>query len=54
MTDGGNRKKEKVKITVSLKYLSNFWRYLEMSLIDCEVVLSCSLIENCELSGGCT
>ena len=26
-----------VKIAVSLKYLSNFWRTLEMPLINCEV-----------------
>ena len=28
-----------VKIAVSLKYLSNFWRTLEMSLINCEINL---------------
>ena len=28
-----------VEITVSLKYLSNFWRTLEMSLIKCEINL---------------
>ena len=28
-----------VKIAVSLKYLSNFWRTLEMSLINCEISL---------------
>ena len=28
-----------VKIKVSLKYLSNFWRTLEMPLINCEVEL---------------
>ena len=32
--DGANRKKEGVKIVVPLKYLSNFWRSLEMPLIN--------------------
>ena len=34
---GGNTKD--VKIIVPLKYLSNFWRNLEMPLINCEVSL---------------
>ena len=33
----GNRKD--VEIGVSLKYLSNFWRTLEMPLINCEIEL---------------
>ena len=33
----GNKKY--IKITVSLKYLSNFWRTLEMLLINCEANL---------------
>ena len=37
--DGANRKKD-VKIVVPLKYLSNFWRSLEMPLINCKVELS--------------
>ena len=35
-----------VKIAVTLKYLSNFWRSLEMLLINCRVELSLKLIEN--------
>ena len=35
-----NRKKEGVKIAVPLKYLSNFWRSLEMSLINCKAEIS--------------
>ena len=31
--------KENVEIMVALKYLSNFWRTLEMPLINCEVEL---------------
>ena len=40
VADGANRKKENVKIGVPLKYLSNFWRSLEMSLINCKIQLS--------------
>ena len=35
-----NGTKNKVKIAVPLKYLSNFWRSLEMPLINCKVELS--------------
>ena len=38
-----------VKIAVPLKYLSNFWRSLEMSLINCRVKLSLRWIEKCVL-----
>ena len=48
--DGANRKKESVKIVVPLKYLSNFWRSLEIPLINCKVELSLRLCENCILS----
>ena len=48
--DGANRKKEGVKIDVPLKYLSNFWRSLEMPLINCKVELSLRWYENCGLS----
>ena len=39
-----------VKIAVPLKYLSNFWRSLEMALINCKVELSLKWIENCVLN----
>ena len=39
-----------VKIAVPLKYLSNFWRSLEIPLINCKVELSLRLCENCILS----
>ena len=39
-----------VKIAVSLKYLSNFWRSLEMLLLNCKVVLSLTCNPNCVLS----
>ena len=37
---GNNGVKNGVKIAVPLKYLSNFWRSLEMPLINCKVELS--------------
>ena len=39
-----------VKIAVPLKYLSNFWRSLEMPLINCKVELSLKWDKNCILS----
>ena len=35
---------------VPLKYLSNFWRTLEMSLINCEINLILTCSENCVIS----
>ena len=42
--------KKGVKIAVPLKYLSNFWRSLEIPLINCQVELSLKWIENCVLT----
>ena len=39
-----------VKIVVPLKYLSNFWRSLEMPFINCKVELSLTWNPNCVLS----
>ena len=39
-----------VKISTPLKYLSNFWRSLEMPLLNCKVELSLKWYENCILS----
>ena len=39
-----------VKIAVPLKYLSNFWRSLEMPLINCKVELSLKWYERCLLT----
>ena len=36
---GNNGRIDNIEITVPLKYLSNFWRILEMPLINCEVEL---------------
>ena len=47
--DGTNRKKEGAKIVVPLKYLINFWRSLEMPLINCKVEFSLKWYEECIL-----
>ena len=44
--------KENVKIAVSLKYLSNFWRLLEMPLINCKIEFSLGWYEECILSNN--
>ena len=40
----GDNGTKNVKIMIPLKYLSNFWRTLEMPLINCEInlILTCS------------
>ena len=43
-TDGGTNG---VEIMVPLKYLSNFWRTLEMSLSNCEINLILTWSEKC-------
>ena len=43
-----------VKIAVPLKFLSNFWRSLEMALINCKVELSLTWYEICILSSAGT
>ena len=35
------------KIVAPLKYFSNFWRSLEMSLINCKIHLELNWTENC-------
>ena len=40
------------KIVVPLKYLSNFWRSLEMPLINCKDFLELNWIEDCILSSA--
>ena len=35
-----------------LKYLSNFWRTLEMSLIDCEITLDLNWSKKCVIVGS--
>ena len=45
-----NGTKNGVKIAVPLKYLSNFWRSLEIPLINCKIELSLKWYEDCILS----
>ena len=45
-----NGTKNGVKITVPLAYLSNFWKPLEMPLINCKVELSLKWYERCLLT----
>ena len=46
--------KNGIKIAVPLKYLSNFWRSLEMPLINCKVELSLKWYERCLLTATTT
>ena len=48
--DAGNQ--ENLEIAVPLKYLSNFWRTLEMHLINCEINLILTWSENCVISSA--
>ena len=41
-----------VKTAESLKYLSNFWRTLEMPLINCEINLILTWSEDCVISSA--
>ena len=49
-----NLTKNDVKIVMSLKYLSNFWRSLDISLINCEVELILTWFTNCMLISKAT
>ena len=44
-----NLTKNDVKIVAPLKYFINFWRSLNMLLIDCEVELIWTWFKNCVL-----
>ena len=46
----GNITKRSVKVVVPLKYLSNFFRLLEMPLINCKIKLNLSWKKECVLS----
>ena len=39
-----------VEITILLKYLSNFWRFLDLPSINCEIELDLSWTKNCVLT----
>ena len=46
----GNNTEKEVEIVVPLKHLSNFWRTLDMALINCELKLTLTWSENCVLT----
>ena len=48
----GNNGTKDVEIMVALKYLSNFWRTFEMSLINCEISLHLNWSKDCILVAG--
>ena len=45
--EGNNVEKDDIKIVVPLKYLSNFWRTLDIPLINCEVSLTLTWSKDC-------
>ena len=49
--DAGESEKEHVTIAIPLKYLGNFWRSLDMPLINCEITLILSWYKECVLLG---
>ena len=51
---GDDGTKNGVKIAVPLKYLSNFWRSLEMPLINCKIELSLKWYERGLLTAATT
>ena len=51
---GNNGRKNGIKIAVPLKYLSNFWRSLEMPSINYNVELSLKWYERCLLTAATT
>ena len=50
LTAADNRVFKNVKIAVPLKYLSNFWRSLEMPLINCKIHLELNWTKNSVMS----
>ena len=48
----GNDSTKAVQLMVSLKYLSNFWRTLEMPLINCEINLILTWSSYCVISNA--
>ena len=50
LTAADNGVFKNVKIAVPLKYLSNFWRSLEMPLINCKIHLELNWSKDCVMS----
>ena len=51
-TETDNDGTKDVKVMVPLKYLSSFWRTLEMTLINCEINLIITWSANCFIIDG--
>ena len=51
-TPNNNNNEKDVEIMVPLKYLSNFWRTLEMPLINCEVDLILTWLSTCVITNS--
>ena len=47
VVNNSNSSVRNTKIVVPLKYLSNFWKSLEMPLINCKIYLELNWIEDC-------
>ena len=52
--EGNNVEKDDIEIAVSLKYLSNFWRTIDMPLISCEISLTLTWPEHCVITSKVT
>ena len=50
----GNNTEKEAEIVVPIKHLSNFWRTLDMPLINCEINLILTWSENCVLTSKAT
>ena len=50
----GNKTEQEVEIAVPLKYLSNFWRTVDIPLISCEINLILTWSENCVITSKAT
>ena len=48
--DANKESEKEVEIAVPLKYLNNFWRTLDIPLINCEVSLALSWSANCVIT----
>ena len=48
--DANKEGKKEVEIAVPLKYLGNFWKTLDMPLINCEVSLALTWFADCMIT----
>ena len=49
--DANKEGMQTIELAIPLKYLGNFWRALNMSLISCEVSLELKWNQNCIITG---